>query len=294
MLLPFLHVNAIDTDLPQPVMLRTFFALFLIALTACPAVAQTAAPAVLAQAGEGQLSRSQKSRSVQALREEPTEEPQLFYVVGRKAILFGDAGLTLPYAQLKFQEPVYVLGTEAAGMHVRTRDGAHGYVSRKEVSDVWIRVSKRAQSVYVFKGGDMVKEVAADLGYNKFADKERRGSYQDRDHWRTPEGSFYVVQKNSRSQYYRAFVLNYPTAEDAERGYANQVISKADRDAIVRAQEHGEAPPMNTDLGGMIEIHGKGTGSRTNWTQGCIAVSNPEMDWLWGLVQEGTPVLIEP
>ena len=51
---------------------------------------------------------------------------------------------------------------------------------------------------------------------------------------------------------------------------------------------------MNTALGGMIEIHGHGTGARSNWTQGCIAVRNDAMDRLWRWVAVGTPVVVEP
>jgi len=51
---------------------------------------------------------------------------------------------------------------------------------------------------------------------------------------------------------------------------------------------------MNTELGGYIEIHGDGTGERNNWTQGCIAIANGELDRLWDLVTVGTPVLIDP
>ena len=133
-----------------------------------------------------------------------------------------------------------------------------------------------------------------DLGYNFFADKERRGNLADPDHWRTPEGQFFVANKNPHSQFYKAFVLNYPNAEDAERGLEDGLITQAQYDAIVQAEQSVTMPLMNTELGGYIEIHGNGTGNRNNWTQGCIAIADAEMDRLWNLIVVGTPVLIDP
>ncbi len=50
---------------------------------------------------------------------------------------------------------------------------------------------------------------------------------------------------------------------------------------------------MHTALGGMIEIHGDGTGVSNNWTQGCVAIHNTHIDKLWAWVEVGTPVIIE-
>jgi len=136
-------------------------------------------------------------------------------------------------------------------------------------------------------------DLPADFGFNAYSDKERRGSEGERDHWRTPEGTFFVVRKNPYSQFYKAFLLNYPNAEDAERGLRTGLISKRQHDAIMAADRASRVPPMNTLLGGMIEIHGEGTGLSTNWTQGCVAVENSQMDRLWDWVPEGAPVIIE-
>ena len=114
-----------------------------------------------------------------------------------------------------------------------------------------------------------------------------------RDDWRTPEGTFYVVRKNPNSQFYRAFVLNYPTVEDAERGLDEGLISKAEHRRIVEAQKILAMPPMGTALGGMIEIHGDGTGAARNWTRGCVAIHNSHIDKMWYRVEVGTPVVIE-
>ncbi len=125
------------------------------------------------------------------------------------------------------------------------------------------------------------------------SDKVQRGDTGSPDDWRTPEGTFFIVEKNPASKFYKALVLNYPTAEDARRGFRQGLISQGDYQAIVQAEESHQMPPMNTLLGGWIEIHGDGTGGGTNWTQGCIAIENDKMDELWALVEVGTPVLTE-
>jgi murein L,D-transpeptidase YafK len=176
---------------------------------------------------------------------------------------------------------------------VKTRSGEQGYVPTSAISNVWIRVSKRRKAVYVYRGTELVRKVPADFGANVASDKVRRGNPNAPDDWRTPEGSFFVVSKNPSSKFYKALVLNYPSAEDAERGFREGLITQAERDAIQGAEQRGDMPPMDTMLGGWIEIHGSGTGGGTNWTQGCVAIRNEQMDDIWPLVHVGTPVITE-
>ena len=217
----------------------------------------------------------------------------LHYVVEHTATLYRDASKEKPYLRLGFREPLVVSGTAGEMYRVHTQDGAHGYVDVESVSNIWILVSKRQKRQGLYRGLELIMEVNADFGYNAYSDKVKRGSEGERDHWRTPEGVFYVVRKNRHSQFYRAFLLNYPNAEDAWRGLNSGLISQREHDAIMEAERLGVPPPMNTTLGGMIEIHGDGTGLATNWTQGCVAVRNQDMDALWMWVAEGTPVVIE-
>lgn len=220
-------------------------------------------------------------------------EAPLYYAVGRQVQVFSDAELTRPYLTLGFREPVHLVRREKGRVRVRTAGGAEGYVRPSKVSNVWIRVSKKSRAVYLYRGTRLMKTVKADFGYNNFSDKERRGSTLERDHWRTPEGTFYVVAKNPASQFYKALVLNYPTARDAERGLRRGLISEAEHRAILSAQEEYAVPPMNTALGGWIEIHGDGTGRGQDWTRGCVAVHNDDMNLLWRWAQVGTPVVVQ-
>jgi len=217
----------------------------------------------------------------------------MYYVVSRKAVVYTTPDKRTPYVRLAFREPVYVFSSRDGWSRIRTQDGAQGYVPSSSVSNMWIRVSKRHKRLYLYKGLDLVMEVAADFGYNAILDKEMRGTPANPDHWRTPDGGFFVVKKNPYSKFYKAFLLNYPTPEDAERGLKHGLITRNQYEAIMHADKMSTIPPMGTPLGGMIEIHGDGTGFSTNWTQGCVAVHNDHIDKLWSLVHEGTPVIIE-
>lgn len=223
----------------------------------------------------------------------PDSSTGLYYVAVEQALLY-QAPANGAYLALSRREPVRLLTRQGYWWRVRTQDGAEGYVEAHALSNVWIRVSKRQQRLYLYRGTTLVRSFPVDLGPNPYADKVQRGSLANPDDWRTPEGVFYVAAKNARSRYYKALVLNYPTADHALRGLQEGRISPAEYRAIVEAEAAFRMPPMNTALGGWIEIHGQGTGQQVNWTQGCVALRNEDMDALWPLVVVGTPVLIEP
>jgi hypothetical protein len=218
----------------------------------------------------------------------------VFYAIERNVTVYRSEEGTQPYIRLAFREAVFMLDEGMPFSRVRTVSGAEGYVRTGQLSNHWIRVSKSEKTLYFYRGTDLVRAIPIDLGYNTFSDKERRGSDLDPDHWRTPEGTFFVAQLNPNSQFYKGFVLNYPATRDAERGLRQGLITTAQYDAIVQAEQTFSMPPMHTLLGGWIMIHGHGTGGRANWTQGCVAVRDEEMDFLWRYVRIGTPVTIEP
>ena len=231
------------------------------------------------------------SRSLQ--RAAPPADAALAHVVGGSTTLYNRSDSTAPVAHLPVRTPLHRLDCNDTWCRVRTEQGRSGFVPATAVSNVWLHISKADRRLSVYRGPRLVDVYEIDVGYNTFADKKRKGSPERRDHWRTPEGPFYVVNKKPQSEFYKALVLNYPTIADAERGLEQGLISKSQYDAIVRAQKQRRMPPMGTELGGWIEIHGDGTGGATNWTQGCVAVRNTVMNELWVDVEVGTPVLIE-
>jgi murein L,D-transpeptidase YafK len=109
---------------------------------------------------------------------------------------------------------------------------------------------------------------------------------------RTPEGDYFVCTRNERSRYHLFLGLSYPNASDADAGLTAGIISRMQRDEIARRISAGEAPPWDTPLGGAVGIHGSGAGR--DWTLGCIALENSDVDRLWQACPLGTPVRIEP
>ena len=107
---------------------------------------------------------------------------------------------------------------------------------------------------------------------------------------RTPEGEYRICTRNAQSKYHRSLGLNYPSVNDARAALANGRIDLACCREIEQAHTQGRRPPWNTALGGFIMIHGGG--AQDDWTQGCVALSNADMDVLFGLCPMGTPVSI--
>ncbi len=227
-----------------------------------------------------------------SLQTEPDDLP-VYYSIRRSADVYTAPDSGRVYLRLGLRDQVYLLEHKGAWAYIRTQDGARGYVPTSAISNVWIHVSKSRKILSLYRGTELVKRYPADFGVNAFSDKERRGSAVNPDDWRTPEGTFFIVKKNPRSQFYKALVLNYPTAEDAERGRREGIISSSEYAAIVKAEREYVMPPMHTALGGMIEIHGSGSGVGSNWTQGCVAIHDRHIDEIWTMTDVGTPVLIE-
>jgi murein L,D-transpeptidase YafK len=172
----------------------------------------------------------------------------------------------------------------AAGADAQTRAAREPL--KLPLANPKIVVSKSARRLQLYSGGRMVREYRVVLGGDPVGDKERQGDS------RTPEGEFYVCVKNERSQFYRSLGLSYPNREDAERGLRDGLITRAEYDRIVRALTRKRTPPWDTALGGEIFIHGGGTSN--DWTAGCVALDNADMQELFDSVRLGTPVRIEP
>ncbi len=219
-------------------------------------------------------------------------DANLHYVAGGSTMLYRGPSEQAPLQRMPVRTPLHHLGCEGDWCRVRLEDGEVGYVAVEDLSNVWIHVDKDQRRLHVYAGMEHLATYNADFGPNVFLDKERRGTLQEQDHWRTPEGFFHVVRRNANSQYYKALVLDYPGRDDAERGLEEGIISSDEYESIVTAHEERRMPPMSTELGGWIEIHGDGTGAATTWTRGCVALHNSDLDEIWEYADVGTPVLI--
>jgi murein L,D-transpeptidase YafK len=127
----------------------------------------------------------------------------------------------------------------------------------------------------------------------------RYGVTLDKQHGdnRTPLGKFTIGWISENTKYHRFLGLNYPDLESASRAFYIGRISKQQWLEIRRAAKEGRRPPQNTPLGGLIGIHGIGEGDMEvhrayNWTNGCVALTNEEIDQLLQWVDIGTVVEI--
>ncbi|HYE96987.1 MAG TPA: L,D-transpeptidase family protein [Rubricoccaceae bacterium] len=263
--------------------MSTRLVLLLLALAASlPVRAQT-----LAAVPGGEAASSASARPA-----EPDTAPVYYAVRNAARVHVRPDSTSASASRLAFREGVRVL-EEEGGWSLIQQGRVRGYVRSDALSNVWLRVDKSDRLVYVYRGAELIRTFPADVSTSD-EDKERRSRLGERDHYRIPEGVYFICRKNARSQYYRAFVLNYPNQEDGARGLRNGLITAEEYAEIVKADLFFQEPPMGTALGGLIEIHGSGSGRQRRWTRGCVALRNVHMDELWEIVEVGTPVVIEP
>lgn len=136
-----------------------------------------------------------------------------------------------------------------------------------------IVVEKRLRRLTLFRHGRAVKHYGIALGKNPSGRKVQHGDN------RTPEGIYHIDGRNVQSKFYRSLRISYPDVLDR-----------------LRAQSLG------LTAGGDIMIHGLPSGRetigaahrRTDWTEGCIAVTNQELDEIWSAIPDGAPIEIKP
>ncbi|OFY44246.1 MAG: hypothetical protein A2X18_01140 [Bacteroidetes bacterium GWF2_40_14] len=139
-------------------------------------------------------------------------------------------------------------------------------------NSVSLVVEKFSRRCIVYKSGRKIKEYSVELGVNWLGDKNLKGDRA------TPEGKYSITAKKSgRSTiYHKALMINFPNAEDRRRFKTKQANGNI---------------PKNANIGGLIEIHGGG-GKGIDWTDGCVALTNRDMDNLYSLCSVGTPIAI--
>lgn len=134
-------------------------------------------------------------------------------------------------------------------------------------------VHKAARRLLLLRNGEVVKSYRIALGQNPAGPKQRQGD------GRTPEGRYSLDWRNPESRFYRSIHVSYPSARD-----------------ISRARQRGLPPGGNIMIHGLpegLEVIGA-THAKWDWTDGCIAVTNAEMDEIWSRVEDGTPIQILP
>ena len=166
----------------------------------------------------------------------------------------------------KLEENVKVLEENVETLEAKV------FALRTEPADM-VLIEKKARRLTLFTKGEVIKTYKIALGGNPVGPKERQGDLK------TPEGTYIIDSRNGNSGFHLALHISYPNEKDK-----------------LRAKELGVAP------GGDIMIHGIKNGlaavgaahAEVDWTEGCIAVTNQEMEEIYKFVPNGTTVEIRP
>lgn len=159
----------------------------------------------------------------------------------------------------------------------------------------WIWVDTKHKKVHLMDKDTSLKVFNnAAFGRGGVGFKHKRGDNI------TPKGIYAVGWNNDRSDFRNFFGLTYPSIQDAQNGLDRGLIDKKEYQAIVKAHMDHKVPPQNTALGGAVGIHGLGTPLRrvqkhrtSNWTEGCVALTNEQIDELAMHVKTGMSVVID-
>jgi murein L,D-transpeptidase YafK len=134
-------------------------------------------------------------------------------------------------------------------------------------------VMKKERTLALMNHGKVLKTYKVALGGDPIGAKARQGDHK------TPEGVYRLDRRNAQSQFYKSIHISYPDAKD-----------------IAEARKMGVSP------GGDVYVHGLPNGYRwvgashrlKDWTDGCVAVTDEEIDEIWKVVPDGTPIEIRP
>jgi murein L,D-transpeptidase YafK len=136
-----------------------------------------------------------------------------------------------------------------------------------------VLVLKREHKLQLLDGEHVIRTYAVALVRGGLSPKQRQGDHL------TPEGLYQIDRRNKNSRFYRALHISYPNEIDRER-----------------------AVKLGVNPGSDIEIHGIANGlgwlgsmhRAIDWTDGCIALTDAEIEEIWSMVPDGTPVEIRP
>ncbi len=136
-----------------------------------------------------------------------------------------------------------------------------------------VLVLKKERKLYLLRNGEIFKSYQVALGRHPMGPKSCEGDY------RTPEGRYVLDHRNAHSRFYRSIHISYPN--DRDMADAKRKGVNPGSGIMIHALPKG--------FEALGELH-----TERNWTKGCVAVTNAEMDEIWRLVPDGTPIEIRP
>lgn len=138
----------------------------------------------------------------------------------------------------------------------------------------FVLVEKSNNRLYLMKEGKVVREYHVALGKNPYGHKVQEGDF------RTPEGRYNLIYKNPQSRFHKSIMLDYPNEQDMQTAELRGV--HPGKHIVIHGQPNEHFGPRD------------GVANAFNWTDGCMAVTNYEMDEIWRLVDIDTPIEIRP
>ena len=134
-------------------------------------------------------------------------------------------------------------------------------------------VEKSARRLSIFRAGKQIKTYRVALG------REPIGAKQEEGDMKTPEGTYNIDRRNAQSSFHRALHISYPSDEDSNRAAARGVSAGSD------IMLHG----IRNGLGWIGAFH-----RWKDWTAGCVALTDEEIEELWRVTPDGTTIEIRP
>ncbi|HAV58648.1 MAG: L,D-transpeptidase catalytic domain protein [Acinetobacter sp. GWC1_38_13] len=160
----------------------------------------------------------------------------------------------------------------------------HPPLSAKEIEEInktkpvtTIEVFKQQRQLKLKHHDQIIRSYPIRLGFNPIGHKQFEGD------GKTPEGTYTIDWRNPQSAYYKSLHISYPNPNDL--AYAKQRQKSAGGDVMIHRTVSTPAtafPASSTYM------------PRKDWTLGCIAVTNADMDEIWQLVKNGTQIIIHP
>jgi murein L,D-transpeptidase YafK len=134
-------------------------------------------------------------------------------------------------------------------------------------------VLKKERTLQVLRQGRVIKTYKVALGGDPVGPKSQQGDHK------TPEGIYVLDSRNAHSQFYKSIHISYPNASDR-----------------AAARQKGVSPGGNVFVHGLPNGYGwvRASHRLKDWTDGCIAVTNQEIEEIWRAVPDGTPIEIRP
>ncbi|OTG67332.1 L,D-transpeptidase family protein [Acinetobacter silvestris] len=190
-------------------------------------------------------------------------------------LLLCSIATVLSYTYYKYEKYLPTLHL-AAPTQTLTEHNIHKIRTETPITEV--KVYKAERKVQLLHNEQIIRSYVMRLGFDPLGHKIKEGD------GKTPEGRYWIDWRNSQSAFYKSLHISYPNTQD-----------------IAKAKELG------VSTGGDIMIHGSASNKqlqklpmlmqympRNDWTWGCIAVRNIDMDEIWKLVDNHTPIEIYP